>query len=107
MTQDDSLERAIVGALRAAIHDHGPITLAQIGSAAKRILGQLRNVPGGLARLLGKRRWEGSTAKQRKAFSTSGASLGGKHAWAGMTKAERSAEGKRRAAVRRKAKEGT
>jgi len=36
-------ERAIVGALRAAIHDHGPITPEQIGSAAKRVAGNLRN----------------------------------------------------------------
>ena len=37
------LERAIVGALRAAIHDHGPITLENISSATKRILGGLKN----------------------------------------------------------------
>lgn len=38
------LERAIAGALRSAIHDHGPITPEWIGSAVKRIVGQLRNV---------------------------------------------------------------
>ncbi len=40
------LERAISGALRATIRDHGPITAEQIGSAAKRVLGQtLRHSP--------------------------------------------------------------
>jgi hypothetical protein len=42
----ESLERLIGGALRSAIHDHGPITLQRIGSATKRVLGQLRNVGG-------------------------------------------------------------
>jgi len=37
------LERAVAGALRSAIHDHGPITPESIGSAVKRIVGQLRN----------------------------------------------------------------
>jgi hypothetical protein len=40
----ESLERAIAGALRAAIHDHGPITADKIGSAAKRVAGNLKNV---------------------------------------------------------------
>lgn len=39
-----SIEHAIAGALRAAIHDHGPITLERIGSAVKRVVGNLRNV---------------------------------------------------------------
>jgi len=39
-----SLERTIAGALRAAIHDHGPITADKIGSAVKRIVGNLANV---------------------------------------------------------------
>lgn len=43
MPDDEAQERAIVGALRAAIHDHGPITPERVGSAAKRILGNLRN----------------------------------------------------------------
>jgi transcriptional regulator with XRE-family HTH domain len=38
-----ALERAIVGALRHAINDHGPITPEHIGSAAKRVLGNLVN----------------------------------------------------------------
>jgi hypothetical protein len=38
-----SIERAVVGALRSAIRDHGPITPEQIGSAAKRIVGNLKN----------------------------------------------------------------
>jgi hypothetical protein len=37
------IERAVVGALRAAIRDHGPITPEHIGSAAKRIVGNLKN----------------------------------------------------------------
>jgi hypothetical protein len=41
--ENDGAERAIVGALRSAIHDHGPITPETIGSAAKRIVGNLRN----------------------------------------------------------------
>ena len=41
-----SLERAIAGALRAAIHDHGPITPDTIGSAVKRVVGNLANVEG-------------------------------------------------------------
>ena len=39
----EALERAIAGALRSQIHAHGPITLDAIGSATKRVLGQLRN----------------------------------------------------------------
>ena len=38
-----ALERAIAGALRSAIRDHGPITTAWIGSATKRVLGNLAN----------------------------------------------------------------
>jgi hypothetical protein len=40
---DDGLERAIAGALRSSIKDHGPIGPKEIGSATKRILGNLRN----------------------------------------------------------------
>lgn len=35
------LERQVIGALRSTIEAHGPITKEQIGSAAKRIAGQL------------------------------------------------------------------
>jgi len=45
-TEDDGragLERAITGALRSAIRDHGPITPEHIGSAVNRIIGNLRN----------------------------------------------------------------
>jgi len=79
MAQDkESLERAILGALRSTIHDHGPITAKHIESAAKRIIVQLTSLRGdGLARALGDRRF------------------------AGTTDAERSAEMKRRAALRR------
>lgn len=37
--------RAIIGALKSAIHDHGPITKELITSAAKRIYGTLKTVP--------------------------------------------------------------
>lgn len=37
------LERAINGALRAAINDHGPITADRLNSAAKRVIGALAN----------------------------------------------------------------
>jgi hypothetical protein len=114
------LERAIVGALRDQIKAHGPITAEWIGSAAKRVLGNLANAkPTGLARALGKRRaasmtaeersdlastavtarWKRTTKAQRKAAAPDGAA-GGRSAWAGMTPEERSAEMKRRAQVR-------
>jgi hypothetical protein len=94
---DDSLERAIIGALRATIRDHGPITPDKIGSAAKRILGQLGNArASGLARAMGKRRWAGMSAEDRAAVTSSG----GRNAWAGMSPEERSAEMKRRAKKR-------
>lgn len=41
---NDSFVRAVVGALRMAIHAHGPIDEAQVSSAAKRISGALRGV---------------------------------------------------------------
>jgi len=40
---NDGVERAIAGALRATIQDHGPVTPNVIGSAVKRIMGNLRN----------------------------------------------------------------
>jgi len=63
---NESLERAIVFALRSTIHDNGPITAKRIGSAAKRILGQLARVRGdGLARAVGDERFAGTTAAER------------------------------------------
>ncbi len=124
MAKDDDnlqpLERAIAGALRSQIKDHGPITPEWIGSAVKRVLGNLKNAqPTGLASALIRHRWRGSTeeeraegtaaarevrwkgktAAQRKASAPDG-SAGGTKAWASMTSEERSAEMKRRAAVR-------
>src|SRR5262245_31487981 len=91
------LERAVVGALRATIHDHGPITQDLIGSAAKRVLGNLRNAglvgPADMARGRG----SGLAARERRDVAASG----GRAAWATMTPAERSAEMKRRAKKRR------
>ena len=95
---DDPLTRAIAGALRASIHAHGPITLEHIGSATKRILGNLRNARGGLGRLLGLRRW--ANAGEGEGPADVGAK-GGAAAWKGVTKADRSAEMKRRAAKRK------
>jgi hypothetical protein len=99
-----ALERAIAGALRATIHDHGPITAALVASATKRVLGQLQNVglPGPAAgAALVRARWKGTTAEERKASMPKGlASSGGHAVWAGMTKRERSEEMKRRAALR-------
>ncbi len=37
-----SVEKAIAGALRSTIDAHGPITRERIGSAVKRITGQLK-----------------------------------------------------------------
>lgn len=42
---DKAKERAVIGALRSAINDHGPITPDKINSAMKRVLGNLANVP--------------------------------------------------------------
>ena len=94
---EESLERAIIGALRAAIKDHGPITPEHIGSAAKRILGQLGNAKAdGLARALGRRRWAGLSAVERGEL----AGAGGRKAWASLSAEARSAEMRRRAAKR-------
>jgi hypothetical protein len=41
--QERRLARAIAGALRGAIRDHGAVTPEWIGSATKRILGNIRN----------------------------------------------------------------
>lgn len=45
----DPLERAIVGGLRSAVRDHGAITPEWIGSAAKRVLGNIANAGAGPA----------------------------------------------------------
>jgi hypothetical protein len=37
----EALRRAVIGALRSTIKDHGPITPEHVRSAAKRILGKL------------------------------------------------------------------
>ena len=64
MAQDnESLERAIVGALRSTIHDHGPITAEHVGSAAKRIIANVTD--DALARALGDRRPAGTTDARR------------------------------------------
>jgi hypothetical protein len=92
-TEDDSIERAIAGALRGAIKEHGPITPDKIGSAVKRIVGNLRNARAtGLAAALGRRRWAGVDEEER---TESMAALA-KGRWANMTPEERSAEMKRR-----------
>jgi hypothetical protein len=90
-----NLERIVAGALRAAIHDHGPITADQIGSAAKRVVGQLRGAVGPAA--MARRRWEGVAEEERRQVT----GAGGRTAWANKTAEERSAEMRRRAAKRR------
>lgn len=97
-----SLERAVAGALRAAIKDHGPITAANIGSAVKRIVGNLRNAQLGAiaAADMGRRRWAGTTEEERRETMTDLGSSGGRSAWAKLSPEERSAEMKRRAAKR-------
>jgi hypothetical protein len=94
----DSLERAIAGALRAAIRDHGPITADKIGSAAKRVAGNLKNARlDGMAAALGR--------KGGLASKESGANfekLGRKGGRAGKgTKKPRSEEARRRMLARR------
>ena len=98
-----SLERAIAGALRATIHDHGPITAENLGSAVKRIVGNLRNAQLGelAAADMGRRRWAGVAEEKRREELSKIQSKGGRSAWAKMTPEERSAEMKRRAAKRR------
>jgi hypothetical protein len=44
MNDHDALLRVVIGALRSCIHDHGPITPEWIGSAAKRVVGNLKNL---------------------------------------------------------------
>lgn len=39
----EALERAVLGALRSAINDHGPITADKLTSATKRVIGGLAN----------------------------------------------------------------
>ncbi len=104
VSDNASLERAIAGALRAAIKDHGPITLAHVGSATKRIAGNLANAKLGTlaATDMARRRWSGTTEAERSDTMTAIAASGGSAAWASMTPAERSEEMKRRAAKRRK-----
>ena len=93
--KERSLERIVAGALRAAIHDHGPITLQTLGSAAKRIVGQLGGAVGPAA--MARRRWADTTAEERSEVTAKG----GRTAWASMTPEERSEEMRRRAAKRR------
>lgn len=99
-----SLERAVAGALRSAIHDHGPITPENLGSAVKRIVGNLRNAQLGelAAADMGRRRWAGTSEAERLELTTAAGAKGGRSAWAKMSAAERSAENKRRAAKRKK-----
>jgi len=95
MANRPSLERIVAGALRAAIQDHGPITLDQVGSATKRVVGQLGGAVGPAA--MGRRRWEGVAEEERRQVM----GAGGRSAWAKLTPEERSAEMRRRAAKRR------
>lgn len=40
--EEGRLERLVSGALTASINAHGPVRLADLGSAAKRVAGQIR-----------------------------------------------------------------
>lgn len=96
---EESLERAIAGALRSAIHDHGPVTPETIGSAVKRIMGNLRNARiTGLAVEMNRRRWAGVSERERATHQAEAA----RSYWAGMSPRKRSDEMKRRAAKRAK-----
>lgn len=93
-----SFERAIAGALRSAIADHGPITPDRIGSAVKRIVGQLANARvGGLASALAKRRWSCVDSDERSRLMAAA----GRASWSAMTAEERSQELRRRAQKRK------
>ncbi len=63
---DASLERAIAGALRSTIHDHGPITLALVTSAVKRIVGNLANAREDVPDASGTPRRERGTAQPER-----------------------------------------
>lgn len=101
---DQALERAVAGALRSAIHDHGAITPAQIGSAVKRVVGNLRNAraPTSLsaqstaAAELGRKGGAAGRGESKRRGSTAHYKKLAASRWAGMTKAERSAEMSRR-----------
>lgn len=94
----DSLERAIVGGLKSAIRDHGPITADKITSAAKRIAGNLKNARlDGMAAALGRK--GGLSSKQAGANF---AKLGRRGGRAGKgSKKPRSDEARRRMLARR------
>lgn len=97
-TGDESLERAIAGALRAAINDHGPITVDKIGSAAKRVAGNLRNARlAGLAVALGRR---GGLARKESGANFERMGRKGGRAGRGVPK-PRSEEARRRMLARR------
>lgn len=72
MPTREALERAVIGALRSAIKDHGPITPDKITSAAKRVLGNLANVgqagiqPPSAASLI----WAGATLNDQRTLLT-------------------------------------
>lgn len=121
----DSLERAIAGALRATIRDHGPITAELVSSAVKRIVGNLPNARAdGLARALGRRRFAGRSAEEVREHQSAAAkarwkdvpaaerselqSKAGKAAWKDMTLEERRTEmrRRRRLGLKRKASAG-
>lgn len=70
MGKEESLERAVTGALRGAIRDHGPITGDLVTSAAKRVIGNLKNARlGGIAAALGR---QGGLANTKKAQAAKG-----------------------------------
>lgn len=95
---DESLERAIAGALRSAIRDHGPITADKIGSAAKRVVGNLKNARlDGMAAALGRK---GGLARKEAGANFEKLGRKGGRAGRGVSK-PRSEEARRRMLARR------
>ena len=100
-----ALERAVTGAIRSAIHDHGPINVTQIGSAVKRVVGNLRNARGIdriAAAAMGRKRWASVSAEEHSRLAARAGRRGGRAAWGKLSAAQRSAEMKRRAAKRKR-----
>jgi len=97
-----ALERAVAGALRSTIHDHGSITPEAIGSAVKRVVGNLRNArptaTSEAAATLGRKGGAAGrgAAKRRQVDYAALGAAGGASRWASISPEDRSAEMKRR-----------
>lgn len=99
--EDDSLERAIAGALRDTIRQHGPITLENMNSAIKRVAGNLRNAKiRGLAAVMARRRWASVSKEDRSQHQSAAA----KSMWGKMNPTERAEFLRRRGLAIKKAR---